>query len=290
MRLRRRRAHRRYAGSSALPDGRASASRQRLFRYLSRCRMSPLHGREVHARHAKQAPMHRLLIRAVVPAIVALGCAHDVPAHEGAGEESVGQQSSTLVGDNLAGTNLGGINLAGTNLAGTNLGGPNLGGTNLAGTNLAGTNLAGTNLGGNNLGGNNLAGTNLAGTNLAGTNLAGTNLAGTNLAGTNLAGTNHAGTNLAGNNLAGTNLAGTNLAGTNSGYNIHGLGGGAEGMLYSGEDEWLPKTGQCIVLGIGSTAFAKLLAQQSANAKISVALGKLPWGFAKTNGGALTLS
>ena len=180
--------------------------------------------------------------------------------------------------------------LAGTNLAGTNLGGPNLGGNNLAGTNLAGTNLAGTNFGGNNLGGNNLAGTNLAGTNLAGTNLAGTNLAGTNLAGTNLAGTNLAGTNLGGNNLAGTNLAGTNLAGTNTGYNIHGLGGGAEGMLYSGEDEWLPKTGQCVVLGIGSTAFAKLLAQQSANAKISVALGKLPWGFAKTKGAAVTLS
>ena len=93
----------------------------------------------------------------------------------------------------------------------------------------------------------------------------------------------------AGNNLAGTNLAGTNLAGTNSGYNIHGLSGEMTGMLYSGEDLALPKAAQCIVLGIGSTAFAKLLGQQSANAKISVALGRLPWGFAKTKGGALTL-
>jgi hypothetical protein len=43
-------------------------------------------------------------------------------------------------------------------------------------------------------------------------------------------------------------------------------------------------------MGIGSTAFPKLLGQQSANARISVALGKLPWGFAKTPKGAVTLS
>jgi hypothetical protein len=42
-------------------------------------------------------------------------------------------------------------------------------------------------------------------------------------------------------------------------------------------------------MGIGSTAFSKLLGQQSANAKISVALGKLPWGFANTSGGAVAL-
>jgi uncharacterized protein YjbI with pentapeptide repeats len=204
--------------------------------------------------------------------------------------QPVEEISSAQTGENLAGANLAGTNLAGTNLAGTNLAGTNLGGTNLAGTNLAGTNLAGTNLGGNNLAGTNLAGSNLAGTNLAGTNLAGTNLAGTNLAGSNLAGSNLAGTNLAGTNLAGTNLAGTNLAGTNSGKNIHNLSGSINGMLYSAEDMWLPKTGQCIVMGVGSTAFAKLMGQQSANAKISVALGKLPWGMTTTSGAAMKLS
>jgi uncharacterized protein YjbI with pentapeptide repeats len=223
-------------------------------------------------------------------ATVALGCARpelSVGDDEG---ESIGTQSSALVGPNLAGTNLGGINLAGTNLAGTNLGGPNLGGTNLAGTNLAGTNLAGTNLGGNNLAGTNLAGTNLAGTNLAGTNLAGTNLAGTNLAGTNLAGSNLAGTNLGGNSIVGTNLNESTLAGTTSGQNIHGLAGPPSGMLYSAEDAFLPKTAQCIVLGLGSTAFAKLLGQQHANAKMHAAIGRLPWGFATTSGGPLVLS
>jgi hypothetical protein len=207
------------------------------------------------------------------------------PADESATVETV---PTALQGDNLAGFNLAGFNLAGFNLAGFNLGGPNLGGNNLAGFNLAGTNLAGTNLGGNNLGGMNLAGTNLAGFNLAGFNLAGFNLAGTNLAGSNLAGSNLAGTNLAGFNLAGFNLAGFNLAGPVTGQDIHGLGVPIKGMLYSGEDLWMPKTGRCIVLGIGSTAFPKLLAQQSANARMSVALGKLPWGFPGTTGGSVT--
>ena len=228
-------------------------------------------------------------------ALVAAACAPTIAERDAVDPTPIGESSHEVQGDNLAGTNLGGVNLAGTNLAGTNLGGANLGGNNLAGTNLAGTNLAGTNLGGNNLGGNNLAGTNLAGTNLAGTNLGGSNLAGTNLAGTNLGGSNLAGTNLGGNNLAGTNLAGTNLAGGASGKNIHNLSGSINGMLYSGEDLWKPpaapyngtNSGQCIVMGIGSTAFAKLLGQQTANAKISVALGKLPWGF---SGGAAPLS
>jgi hypothetical protein len=60
-------------------------------------------------------------------------------------------------------------------------------------------------------------------------------------------------------------------------------------MLYSGEDKWGPRTGQCVVMGIGSTAFPKLLGQQSANARISVALGMLPWGFATTRGGPIAL-
>jgi hypothetical protein len=95
---------------------------------------------------------------------------------------------------------------------------------------------------------------------------------------------------VAGNNLGGTNLGGTNLGGTNSGRNIHNLASGsASGLLYSAEDMWTPKTGQCVVLGIGSTAFARLLGQQSSNARISVALGKLPWGFASTAGGAIAL-
>jgi hypothetical protein len=223
--------------------------------------------------------------------LLALGC---LPGEGGSlgfpvEPEPVGTSSSALVGDNLGGTNLGGANLGGANLGGTNLGGVNLGGTNLGGTNLGGTNLGGTNLGGNNLGGTNLGGTNLGGTNLGGTNLGGTNLGGTNLGGTNLGGTNLGGTNLAGNNLGGTNLGGTNLGGTNSGRNIHALTGSINGMLYSAEDLWTPKTAQCVVMGIGSTAFPKLLGQQSVNAKISVALGRLPWGFASSSGGAVNL-
>jgi hypothetical protein len=168
------------------------------------------------------------------------------------------------------------------------MGGANLGGANLGGANLGGANLGGTNLGGANLGGANLGGTNLGGNNLGGTNLGGTNLGGTNLGGTNLGGTNLGGTNLAGNNLGGTNLGGTNLSGANSAANIHSLSS-SKGMLYSAEDLWLPKTGQCIVMGFGSTAFPKLLNQQSANAKISVALGKLPWGFSASAGAPISL-
>jgi hypothetical protein len=203
-------------------------------------------------------------------------------------EDDTQALSSELTGANEAGFNLAGANLAGANLAGANLAGANLGGANLAGNNLAGSNLAGTNLGGNNLAGSNLAGSNLAGANLAGANLAGANLAGTNLAGSNLAGSNLAGTNLAGNNLAGTNLAGSNLAGSNTGFNLHNLTA-SNGMLYSGEDVWLPKTARCVVMGMGSTAFPKLLGQQSTNAKISVALGKLPWGFSSVANGPVTL-
>jgi hypothetical protein len=194
-----------------------------------------------------------------------------------------------LKGSNESGYNLSGSNLAGSNLAGTNLAGANLGGNNLAGNNLGGSNLGGSNLGGNNLGGNNLGGSNLGGSNLGGNNLGGNNLGGSNLGGSNLAGSNLGGSNLGGNNLAGTNLAGSNLAGSNTGRNIHNLAGAINGMLYSAEDLWTPKTAQCIVMGIGSTAFAKLLGQQSVNAKISVALGKLPWGFAQTSGGAVKL-
>jgi hypothetical protein len=118
--------------------------------------------------------------------------------------------------------------------------------------------------------------------------LSGENLGGSNLGGSNLGGSNLGGSNLGGSNLGGNNLGGSNLGGTDSGKNIHTLGS-ASGMLYSGEDLWTPKTAQCVVMGIGSTAFPKLLSQQSINAKISVALGKLPWGFASSSGGPITL-
>ncbi len=213
----------------------------------------------------------------------------DQPVGEPAEPAPVEGDYLALEGENLGGKNLVGSNLVGSNLQGSNLGGPNMGGSNLQGSNLVGSNFGGTNFGGNNLGANNMAATNLAASNLAGKNLQGSNLQGSNLQGSNLQGSNLVGSNLQGNNLVGSNLQGSNLQGSNSGVNIHNLAS-SQGMLYSAEDLWLPKTGQCIVLGIGSTAFAKLLGQQSVNAKISVALGKLPWGFAKTSGGSLTLS
>jgi hypothetical protein len=198
-------------------------------------------------------------------------------------------EPAALTGDNLGGLNLGGSNLGGANLGGANLGGVNLGGVNLGGSNLGGVNLGGSNLGGNNLGGNNLAATNLGGSNLGGVNLGGVNLGGSNLGGSNLGGSNLGGSNLAGNNLGGSNLGGSNLGGSNTGRNIHNLTGSINGLLYSAEDMWTPKTGQCVVMGLGSTAFPKLLGQQSASAKISVALGKLPWGFASSAGGPIKL-
>ena len=198
-------------------------------------------------------------------------------------------QARALQGNNSGGYNLGGANLGGANLGGANLGGANLGGSNLGGSNLGGSNLGGSNLGGNNLGGVNLGGSNLGGANLGGSNLGGANLGGANLGGSNLGGSNTAGTNLGGNKLAGSTLGATNLGGASTGFNVRNRAGGVNGMLYSGEDLWSPKSAQCIVMGIGSTAFAKLLGQQSANAKISVALGKLPWGFSGSKGGPVSL-
>jgi hypothetical protein len=196
--------------------------------------------------------------------------------------------ASQLQGENLVGMNLVGMNLVGMNLASTNLVGMNLGGTNLVGMNLVGMNLTGTNLGGNNLGGQNLGGSNLVGMNLVGMNLVGMNLVGMNLGGSNLAGSNVAGTNLVGMNLVGMNLVGMNLASASTGSNLHNLGL-VSGMLYSGEDVWQPKTSQRIVMGLGSIAFAKLMAEQSPGARISAAVGKLPWGFATVAGGPLAL-
>ncbi len=228
-------------------------------------------------------------LSALAVAAASLGCMQPGdPLWEGEGS-GVEEQTQALGGQNLGGSNLGGVNLGGSNLGGANLGGANLGGVNLGGSNLGGSNLGGSNLGGNNLGGSNLGGSNLGGSNLGGSNLGGSNLGGSNLGGSNLGGSNLGGSNLGGNNLGGSNLGGSNLGGSNSGRNIHSLTGSINGMLYSAEDMWTPKTAQCIVLGIGSTAFPKLLGQQSASAKISVALGKLPWGFANSSGGAVAL-
>ena len=245
----------------------------------------------IRCRSNPQPSFRRIPIQIGIAALLAGGACMN-PGEEG--PLAIETVEGELKGQNLSGTNLGGMNLGGMNLGGMNLGGPNMGGTNLGGMNLGGMNLggmnlAGTNFGGNNLGGMNLAATNLGGMNLGGMNLGGMNLGGMNLAASNLAGSNLTGTNLGGMNLGGMNLGGMNLGGMNTGSNIHGLSGSIHGMLYSGEDLWMPKTAQCIVLGIGSTAFPKLLAQQSPNARISVALGKLPWGFPAVEGGPVTL-
>jgi uncharacterized protein YjbI with pentapeptide repeats len=220
--------------------------------------------------------------------LLASGCVGAPPA----GPDDVEQQTAAITGTNMAAKNLSATNLAAGNMGGANLGGPNLGGINLSGGNLGGINLSGTNFVGSNLGGINLSGTNLGASNLGGINLGGINLGGINLAASNLGGINLGGINLAGNVLTGTSLSSATLAGPTSGANIHGLPYAANQLLYSGEDRWRPTDltrTPCAVMGIGSTAFAKLLGQQSANARMSVALGKLPWGFANVAGGPSTV-
>ena len=211
----------------------------------------------------------RKLMKGALTLLVVAGCTLPEGVIEpGPGDEELELQATTLTGENLGGMNLGGVNLGGMNLGGMNLGGMNLGGTNTGGPNLGGMNMSGTNLGGNNLGGMNLAATNLGGMNLGGMNLGGMNLGGMNLAASNLGGSASTGTKKSGRSITGTRLGSSNLSGSDSGYNIHGRATPLNGMLYSGEDLWSPRTDQCIVMGIGSTAFAQLLAQQSANARI----------------------
>ncbi len=220
--------------------------------------------------------------------LLAVGCA---PPEAGLLDvsDAVGEAEQEIAGTNVGGTNLGGANVSGNNVAGTNLGGANLGGTNVSGNNVAGNNLGGTNLGGNNVAGNNVAGTNVGGTNVAGTNVGGTNVAGTNVAGSNLGGSNVAGTNVGGTNVSGTNLAAATLATANIGVNIHALGTAPNKMLFSGEDVFTPRTSSCVVLGIGSTAFAKMLAANPSGTMYT-AIKKLPWGFSQTSGGPVTLA
>lgn len=199
---------------------------------------------------------------------------------------------NALNGDNEAGENLGAVNLAGLNLGANNLAGVNLGGTNLAATNLAGTNLAATNLAGTNLGGNNLAGTNLAATNLAAANLAGTNLGANNLAGTNLASVGLGSTLTGAYSGRGCPVTGTYrltaaaFTTGNAGVTIHAATAGvATGLLASGEDTF-DRTKACIVAGLGSTAFSRLVSENAAGKTMYAAIRKLPWGLTDVAGGA----
>ncbi len=202
------------------------------------------------------------------------------------GENSSG---SNLGGANVAGANVGGANVAGSNVGGANIAGANLGGSNLGGANVGGNNLGGTNLAGSNLGGSNVAGSNLGGANVSGANVSGSNIAGNNLAGSNLSGSNVSGSNVSGANVSGNNLAGSNLSGSNFAANIHNLPS-VTGMLQSGEDLYF-KSGQqsaCVVLGIGSTAFARLV-EQNTGSTMNAAVKRLDWGFTNTAGGPITL-
>lgn len=215
----------------------------------------------------------------------------------GEGEYSQGEVESALSGDNEAGQNLAGVNLAAANLAANNLAG-----NNLAAANLGGTNLAANNLAANNLAANNLAGTNLAGNNLAANNLAATNLAATNLAGNSLAGVSLAGTTLGQSTLNGSTDGGTatlhgglrsntvNLPisavtfGPDAGtaLNIHRMAS-VGGLLSSGEDVYGQRGKACVVLGVGSVAFSRLVADNGSGPMFG-ALKKQPWGFTDSTG------
>jgi uncharacterized protein YjbI with pentapeptide repeats len=238
----------------------------------------------ISAENRKGMRHERRVAASLASILLAGGCVGGGPVTV----EDIEQQTSALAGQNSSGMNLSAVNLAASNMGGANLSGPNMGGTNLTGTNLGGINMGGTNFGATNLGGINLGATNLGGINLGGINLGGINLGGINLAASSLGVTSAGAINLTGNVLSGTNLSSATLAGPASGSLIHGLPLAANQLLYSGEDLWRPTDvlkSQCVVMGIGSTAFAKLLGQQSVNARMSVALGKLPWGFANVPGG-----
>ena len=163
----------------------------------------------------------------------------------------------------------------------------NLAGVSLSGASLARTDLASPNLGGTHFAGADRDAVHLAGKTLAGKTLDGTSLATTYVGATALGGSNIAGGHLMGNDLAGTNLGESTLGTANAAQNIHGIVP-ADGLLHSGEDRVFPSSGRCVVVGLGSTAFPKLLAQ-NAGTTFHAAIGKLPWGFAATRGGAMAL-
>jgi hypothetical protein len=180
--------------------------------------------------------------------VITAGCGSAGDLARNVGPEHSAQQSQALEGTNVGGMNVGGMNVGGMNVGGMNVGGMNVGGMNVGGMNVGGMNVGGMNVGGT-----------------------------------------------SSNSVAGTNLSASNLAGGNSGFNIHDIAipTPSNQMLYSAEDLWSPANapgpngGRCIAWGIGSTEFSTLLGQQSPNARMSVALGKLPWGFADTAGGPI---
>ena len=210
-------------------------------------------------------------------------------ADDGLALEEVGHAEQPVSGNNLGGANLGGANLGGANLGGTNLGGANLGGANLGGANLGGANLGGANLGGNNLGGINMAATDLGRASLGGASLGGANLAGANLASAGLGGSAATGAFPGlGCPIAGTRHLGTDLDLATTAMDIHHLGAAGHKLLHSGEDVHT-RSRSCVVLGLGSAAFARLIAQNS-GATMYAALRRLPWGFAASPGGAVSLT
>ena len=159
-------------------------------------------------------------------------------------------------------------------------GGTEPGGRQPGGTNLAGTNLGGANLGGNNLGGANLAGSTSAAPTWAATTSAGNNLGGTNLGGSNLGGANLGGdqpgrlqprrlatwpartwpapTSAATTSAAPTWAAPTWRAPTPAATSTTSRSR-STGCSTAARTSGRRRTAQCIVFGIGSTAFAKLL-------------------------------
>jgi hypothetical protein len=134
------------------------------------------------------------------------------------------------------------------------------------------------------------ASSSLGGANLGGANLGGANLGGANLAGSGLAGSTATGSYVGlGCPLSGTTHLGTDLTVSTVAVDIHALGATvANKMLRSGEDAFT-RTKACVVMGLGSTALAKLISQNS-GATMYAALRQLPWGFAASKGAAITLN
>jgi hypothetical protein len=93
-----------------------------------------------------------------------------------------------------------------------------------------------------------------------------------------------------GASLTGTSLSGVNLTGAPLGSNIHHVTLDNTQMLQSAEDLWYKQgnAAACVVLGIGSSAFARLVSQNT-GATMNAAIQKLPWGFASTAGGPIQL-
>src|SRR6266545_3480707 len=125
---------------------------------------------------------------------------------------------------------------------------------------------------------------------VTGGNLGGANLAGANLAGANLAGSTATGSYVGlGCPISGTTHLGTDLTLSTVGVDIHALGATVANKTLRSGEEAFTRTKACIVMGIGSTALAKLIGQNSGTTMYA-AVRLLPWGFAATKGGAVTLN